>query len=94
MLRLLLLTVLTAVSLRAPGTLDPSFTRRILRFELAWDTFIRRYFGCPEVILLTDAEQCSTARQQLDVGAFNRAEARARDLFGGDIGGDVTKPRR
>jgi len=91
-LRIICTGFLATVSLRAPETLDPAFTQRIVRFELAWDTFIRRYFGCPEGVLLTDPEQCSTARRQLDVGAFTKAEARARELFGKDVT-DVTKPR-
>jgi len=84
MLRLLLLFLLLAGGLRAPE-LDPVFTQRIVRFEVAWDTFIRRYFGCPEGVLLTEAEQCSSVRRRLDVGAFNRAQARARELFREDV---------
>ena len=81
MLRLILIAILMVTNLGAPE-LDPIFTQKIVRFEMAWDTFIRRYFGCPEGVVLTEPEQCSAANRRLDAGAFSRAEARARELFG------------
>jgi hypothetical protein len=56
------------------------FTERVLRFEKAWDPFVRQYFGC-EPHVVTDANTCKPGRAVLDRAAYGRARLAAMELF-------------
>jgi len=76
---LLLGLLIPAAPLRAP---DDVFTSKVLRFEITWDKFIRRMFGCPEGRVLTDpASECHPATGRIDYSVFRQTCLRAADLY-------------
>lgn len=82
MKRLILLVILSAGPCAAPEPQVEEMSRKIIRFELAWDKFVRRYFGCPEGRVLTEpAAECKLTLGKLDYSQFAKARLAAKELF-------------
>lgn len=62
-----------------------SLHERVLRFEEAYDSFLRRLYACPGDKRVTiSPESCRPGLGTIDYRLYARARERAKDLFGLD----------
>jgi hypothetical protein len=79
--RLLALAVLYLATTIASGPLPDTLERRSIAFEVPWNSFIRKLFGCPLDGSTTPAA-CHFERASIDYSSFRKACEGAKRLWG------------
>ena len=76
----LLLVCVVPASVQSP--VNNEFALQVLHFEVRWDPFIRKLFGCPLTgVIDKPQEQCKLALGRLDYKDWRQARESAKKLF-------------